>query len=137
MEKKIQATKIKSKNSEQVELYFSMKNLNYYSPYCHKVRYLIWEATKSHQKKQKTKALEISGIKILPEKQDIVNFTKSLSLEWIFEIHQCYIIEFLALESEHDESPELVGKCEFELGQVVGSRGNKIEENILNSIKPP
>lgn len=67
--------------------------------------------------------------------QDNLNpdFTKSLTVDFIFETHQFFKIECRDIDNTSGSDYDELGTCEFELGNLMGCRNNMLILNLIDS----
>ena len=59
------------------------------------------------------------------------DFAKSFTLDYIFEIQQTFKVEVVDIDS--GDETDFIGECEFELGELMGSKNNMLILNLNNS----
>lgn len=112
--------------SEQVEIYFSARNLK------------KMDAMSNTDCKLSIRSLP--DMRVVGETEIINNdlnpdFTTSFILDFYFEKHQYFQVICLDAENSSGTDNELIGIVEFELGKVLGSRENMLVKDILKKGK--
>ena len=111
---------------EKVELYFSCRKLLNKDTFSKTDPQLfISYRTQKNKPYAQIHTTELISDNLNPD------FTRSLVVDFIFEMHQFFKIECRDVDNDSGTSYDPLGTCEFELGELMGSRNNMVLMDLM------